>query len=375
MKGFSLRFSLFALANMALVGSCSGAPAASGTLRAPFDVPAPDAANARPPRPEGCPAAGPVATGIDVPSRYAPGGGAAKVDPQREAAYEAAIKPTNDFLRQVTLQANRYVRSKGRDIPAGLCAQSLLASWARGGAWREVRTTTGWFKLSTSLSGASLAWLQVAPVEGSAEDRRAITTFLGERADALRKHQDGLPSGNTTARNNHRYWAGLALAAAGTATNDRQRFDWGMGVLEEAACDVTPQGWLPLELQRRQRAHWYHAYALQPIVLLSEFAERNGRQGYDLCNGGVRRLAEATLEAADDPQRITAAAGGVQQTRIVFPDKTRLRGSLWGWLAPYGSRFTLPEPWPARVAASGRLAAVETGGDLAMLYPPAAASP
>jgi poly(beta-D-mannuronate) lyase len=315
-----------------------------------------------------CPPAPPATQSIDVPTRYAPGGNAATVDPVREAAYKAAIEPTNAFLRNVALWANRYVRSNGADVQAARCAERWITAWAKAGAWTSASTSTGWFKLSTSLSGTALSWLQIASVQPDGDaDRKAVLGWMTGRADALRQHQDGLAGTNLTSRNNHRYWAGLALGSVGAAAGDRRAFDWGMGALRQGACDVTPEGWLPAELTRRNRALWYHVYSLQPLVLLAEFAEHNRQPGYALCNNGIHRLANATLAAVDDPAKIAAAAG-IAQTPVLLEDG-QLRRSQWGWLAPYGRRFGLSPQWQGRGAAAGRLAAVETGGDLLRLYP------
>ncbi|MFK5047780.1 alginate lyase family protein, partial [Klebsiella pneumoniae] len=66
--------------------------------------------------------------------------------------------------------------------------------------------------------------------------------------------------------NNHAYWAGLAVTAAGVAANDRDLFDWGIGKYHLGAGQVTAQGTLPLEMARRGKALHYHLFALTPLV-------------------------------------------------------------------------------------------------------------
>src|SRR6185312_4049788 len=54
--------------------------------------------------------------------------------------------------------------------------------------------------------------------------------------------------------NNHLYWAGVEVSAAGIAANDRELFDWGMNTYHVGVAQIQPDGTLPLEIRRGQRA-------------------------------------------------------------------------------------------------------------------------
>src|SRR5260370_29883874 len=59
-------------------------------------------------------------------------------------------------------------------------------------------------------------------------------------------------------QNNHLYWAGVEVSAAGIVANNRKLFDWGMDTYREGVAKVEPDGSLPLEMKRGQRALHYH---------------------------------------------------------------------------------------------------------------------
>src|SRR3546814_1272119 len=56
----------------------------------------------------------------------------------------------------------------------------------------------------------------------------AIVKWLRALATETRDFYEGLDHRQRTGRGNHRYWAGLGVAAAGGAAGDRALFDWGL---------------------------------------------------------------------------------------------------------------------------------------------------
>jgi poly(beta-D-mannuronate) lyase len=147
---------------------------------------------------------------------------------------------------------------------------------------------------------------------------------------------------------------------------NREFFDFGMKAFDEGACAVTSDGYLPLELKRGNAALHYHVYALHPLMLLAELAQRNGHSGFEACGGGLRRLAENVLAGAENPANFEQRAGAKQKP--VLGQGQDLPKTLWGWLAIYARHATLAPNWQQRLNATSRLAAAETGGDEITLY-------
>ena len=112
--------------------------------------------------------------------------------------------------------------------------------------------------------------------------------------------------------NNHAYWTGLGVAAAGIAANDRSLFDWGIGKFDLGADAVTADGTLPLEMKRGQRAIHSHFFALTPLVYLAELGEANGLEPYARNGGAIKRLVERSVAGSRDPRWFALRAGATQ---------------------------------------------------------------
>lgn len=336
---------------------------------APFHVPSARAGGQVLRQNASCPALGEPIRELAVNTRYKPGKSADVVDPDAEDAYRQTMAPVITFMAGLTSQANRYIRSDGKDLSAADCARYSLDQWARGDAFTSVSGSVGWFKLSTLLSGLSLSYLQIrdAPTDAAGEAaNRRIEQWLARLAGNLLEFRQHGVTG-APMENNHLYWAGLAIGATGAAVGSPTFFDFGMEAFKHGACAVTPDGFLPMELKRRHAALHYHAYALQPLMLLAELAEANRQPGYAACDHAIARLADNVLAGADHPEIFENKAGAPQKP--VLDQQGGLPKTLWGWLAIYGKRTSLPPFWAQRLARTPRLAAAETGGDELVLYP------
>jgi poly(beta-D-mannuronate) lyase len=156
--------------------------------------------------------------------------------------------------------------------------------------------------------------------------------------------------------NNHLYWAGVQAGAVAIAANDRTMFDWCLAAYRNGILQITPEGTLPEEMRRGQRALHYHLYAASPLVYLAEFGEVNGIGLYAENNGALKLLV----------QRATAGLAGSG----FFDQKTRIKqdapnglptGEEIGWAKVYVKRF--PDPAiSALIAKTPSLAYMYLGG-------------
>jgi poly(beta-D-mannuronate) lyase len=134
-------------------------------------------------------------------------------------------------------------------------------------------------------------------------------------------------------QNNLYYWAALAACAAAVLLEDKAQFQWSTAIFDGALAAVTPDGYLPLELDRKEGALAYHNYALAPLVMQAFILSANGRSAQDLGlapGGALRRLADTTLAGLDDVGKFAARAGAPQAESRSRWDDTNM-----AWLPTY----------------------------------------
>jgi poly(beta-D-mannuronate) lyase len=140
------------------------------------------------------------------------------------------------------------------------------------------------------------------------------------------------------AQNNHLYWAGFEVAAAGIATNNQKLFDWGIETYHDGISQIQPDGSLPQEMRRGQRALHYHLYALSPLVFLAALGEANGLHLYAERDYAIRKLATLCAQGLDDNSFFVKATGIQQDTPNGPPAAEQI-----SWAKIYVARFPDPE--------------------------------
>jgi poly(beta-D-mannuronate) lyase len=235
------------------------------------------------------------------------------------------------------------------DSVSAACAGHWLTVWAKGGAmlghmssqqavverkWRTAGMAVGYLKIRGSLDPA---------------ERAAIDAWMNDLGDQVVADQ-GWPA----KRNNHVYWAGFAAGAVGTATGATRLLDYSRRAYDAGMTDIRPDGTLPMELARRQKALDYTNYALAPLVMAAELAALRGEDWYGHENGAIHRLAGRVMTGLHDPKSFAALAG---EPTVDVP-----RGGVLGWLAFYRTRY------PDRVdgAPAGPFHYPWLGGDLTL---------
>lgn len=252
------------------------------------------------------------------------------VDTASSIADKAIIARNKNALATLdhTLTAILAMADKGMagDRDSAVCATRWLAIWARGGAMmghmssRQAEVERKW-----RTAGMAVGYLKVRAAADLA-DRASIDAWFDTLADRVAADQ-GWPE----KRNNHVYWAGYAAGAVGTATGTARHIAFSKRAYLAGLSDIRPDGTLPMELARRQKALEYHAYALAPLVMAAELAALRGEDWYALDNGAIHRLAARVLSGLRDPKAFAALA---HEPSVNVP-----KGGLLGWLAFYRLRF------------------------------------
>ncbi len=277
----------------------------------------------------------PAVVDIDA-NRYYSDAHHSVIDPVLRARNIAATKPVEDFLARVSADAS------SADSGRNACALAWLAGWADGGAMLGTMSTEqSYYQRKWTLAGLALSYARVKPA-ASAEQRAAIEGWLRRLADATMVHSDAKKG----ERNNHYYWEGLAVAAAGAATGEPRHLAWGRKVFDHAMAQVAADGSLPREMTRAAKALHYHAFAAAPLAMLASILDVHAEP--------LDRLVAFTVAAARDPSGIEKSTGFKQEPLNVTKE---------AWLVVY-ARHEGKVIEGAKAARYPRL-----GGDLAVPNP------
>jgi poly(beta-D-mannuronate) lyase len=342
---------------VAAVGVAAGEP--RGALRGPVEVSARRAAVGRT-------LAEPPSSPVPAPVRdlngvsYYTDAHRSVVDPVLQRQNEEAFAPLRAFVARVVTLADDWMVSRPPRSAYAAQAVEALAVWARAGALLGAANRQGEYEREWTLAGLALAYLRVREAPGVDPSSRADTeAWLAKLAELVRPNYDR--PGRASAANNHASWAGLAVAAAGAAAQNRALFEWGLSRARLGIAQVRADGFLPLELERGTRALHYHLFALAPLVMTAELAAANGVDLYGEGNGAIRRLAERVIAGLADPAPFAAAAGAAQEV------KRPPRGADLAWAEPYFARYHDRRLAPL-LAAARPLRDDRLGGDLTAAF-------
>jgi poly(beta-D-mannuronate) lyase len=322
-RGSLLAFTMVALGQHAAI--------AAETLKGPWDDSRPASSHAG----SATPCAAAPALPVDLQTAdYYNDAAHSKIDPARKLAYDRATEPLHMAARGVDAMADRYQASG--DVSAAVCAASWLETFSQARVLTGSMTSNqaiyvqGWM-----LGSFAIAWLKIrSETAVPASMRSHISSWLAEIASQNLRYYTSRGT-KTDGHNNHRYWAGLAVMAAGIADNRRDLYDWGVDSFQIAITQVSAEGTLPLEMVRRSRALHYHLFAAAPLVTMAEFAEANGTDLYGENDKALARLIHRAASGIDNPSFFAAKAGIAQEP-------VHLHAEDIAWAAPFAQRF--PDP-------------------------------
>jgi poly(beta-D-mannuronate) lyase len=285
------------------------------------------------------------------------------IDENANETYLKAVEPLRAYAKALVKIANDYVRSAPRNPAAAQCALAWLDRWASANAMTEMRSKQALFNLGQTLGGFALAYLQIQNASGLEEEpKKRVQAWLNTLGKQVAAFMDN--NREISGRNNHRYWAGLSATAAGIATGDRRLTEWGIDSARIGLAQITPEGTLPLEIDRGKRARDYHIFAAEPLVATAELARSRGIDLYAEHKGALPRLVNRVVTSLDDPSFFERVTGAEQEP---YPGDGTVPSNRIAWLEIYQSRC--PSPKIDAVLASKRpVASSGLGGDLTLLF-------
>lgn len=237
------------------------------------------------------------------------------IDTTASAERQRLIQPIRQSVRMVTKIAHAASDSELLRQARANCVLENLDHWAKARALTDMKTPDAvltrdrWVaEVVLALSAAS------ATVEISADRRALYSAWLMDiAASTMDAYTHRL--GPKSRSNNHRYWAGLAVAAIGVFVGDDRLNDWAAQSFAIGACQVDRHGLLPLELARGSLALNYHVYALRPLAAIVRLKEKGAFSKELPCLAGFARLQNSVQSALSDKRQFEQVAGVRQSVK------------------------------------------------------------
>ncbi|MBB2820004.1 UNVERIFIED_ORG: hypothetical protein GGD59_003267 [Rhizobium esperanzae] len=236
-------------------------------------------------------------------------GSKSSIDEDRSAEREKLVQPIRNSIRLITNIA--YASSDNPQVAKARaeCVLQNVDRWASSQSLTEMRSSDAYLSRDRWVAEIALAVQAATRVVNLSETRRSTYgVWFGKLArDTMEAYT--LRLGPKSKTNNHRYWAGLSVAAIGFLVDEPEFKSWGKTSFEIGACQVDENGILPAELARGNRALDYHIYALRPLAAIAKIAAEHGEPLHSKCFDGFKRLASMTHEALENPDQFEKIAG------------------------------------------------------------------
>lgn len=211
-----------------------------------------------------------------------------------------ATKVFGAFEERITSGMNRYL-AYGDEAEAK-CALDQMDAWAKAKTLLDYdakESSQAWFQTGWTLCSASIteSVLMNDSTLDQDEQKRVIDWLHMAGKKLLSFEKTGEPGANL------HYWRALAATAIGVISKDDTLFQFGVNVYHEAVGEIDKNGALPREMARHERASHYQTFALQPLILIAEFAARQGVDLYGYAHDG-RTIKDAIVffgKIVDDP--------------------------------------------------------------------------
>lgn len=261
------------------------------------------------------------------------------IDPEKWKAYAATSGPYKNLGNRIVDAADAY-QTTGSGAAVDCALQHMDAAAKDGVFTGKMSSNQAYYVQGWVIGAVAIAYLKVRD-SGivTAAQRQEVLPWIEKVVSQSENYFEAHKAKSAgDAQNNHLYWAGVEVAAAGVAANDRKLFDWGMETYKAGISQIQPDGSLPQEMRRGQRALHYHLYALAPLVYLAEFGEENGLHSWAERDYAIRKLADLCIEGLNDNSFFEKATGILQDTPNGPPAAEQI-----SWAKIYLARFPNPQ--------------------------------
>ncbi|MBB3394996.1 MULTISPECIES: alginate lyase family protein [unclassified Rhizobium] len=252
---------------------------------------------------------------LETQSKYkADDSSKSSIDDDALAARDKTVQPIRNSIRLLTNIAYAGSNSSLVTQARAECVLHNIDRWASAKALTDMRTVDAYLSRDRWVAEIALAVRSASKhVELSSERKALYSTWFSTLArDTIDAYS--LRLGPKSKTNNHRYWAGLSVAAVGFLVDNSDFKTWGKTSFEIGACQVDDRGFLPAELARGEKALDYHVYALRPLAAIIKLASDSGEPLHSKCLDRFKRLTAMTRAALQDPTQFERVAGQRQST-------------------------------------------------------------
>jgi poly(beta-D-mannuronate) lyase len=259
------------------------------------------------------------------------------IDPVLWKAYIASSGPYKQLGQEIVDAADAYRTTGGRQ--AAECAIRHMETAAKDGVFTgKMSSNQAYYVQGWVIGAIAIGYLKVRS-SGlvSSEQQHAILPWIEQVVQQTTGYYDARREKAGDAMNNHLYWAGVEVSAAGIAANNPTLFDWGIATYDTGVAQIEPDGTLPQEMRRGQRALHYHLFALSPLVYLAEFGEVNGLHLYAKRDFALKKLAQLSTQGLVDNSFFARQAGIAQDAPNGAPTAEEI-----SWAPIYVARFPSP---------------------------------
>lgn len=273
---------------------------------------------------------------MDIPHHYLSGSHG-----PTNPAEAVATRAYSAYEKRVTAGMNQWLVTSSKDEAE--CAQQQIDMWAQAGAllnYDPKDSSQAWYQVEWTLSATAVS--ESVLMNESSLDPAMVKRDIQWMNKAAHRTVDFDKAGKQT--NNHHYWRGLAAVATGVISGDNGLFGWGVGVYKQGVDEIDERGAFPQEMARHERAIHYQAFALQPLIPLAEFAERQHVPLYE-----YRSRSGHTIHDAVD--FLGAALANQEIIKAYTPDTQMLddKGADFFSFAEFYSHHSKPRDIPQTI--------------------------
>jgi poly(beta-D-mannuronate) lyase len=252
---------------------------------------------------------------IRIPMHYLQGGHGA-INPAEHL--QTAVY--GRFEMRVTAGMNQFLATGSHR--EAQCAQDQIDKWAQANTLLDYDAADqkqSWFQVEWTLSSISTS--ESVLVNDPKLDKTVTARDIAWM-DKVAHHMIGFPE-EKVHQQNHHYWRGLGSIATGVLASDQALFDFGVQAYKDGVNEIDQRGAFPREMARAERAIHYQSFALQPLVTLAAFAERQGVPLYRYTSPTGHTIADAINflgEAVADPSIVKVYTPDSQLVDSDAPD-------------------------------------------------------
>ena len=175
------------------------------------------------------------------------------------------------FENRIAAGMNRWVATG--DEAEAKCSLDQMDRWAQAKTLLDYdrdESSQAWFQVEWTLSASGITASVLAQDDHLDQiEFHRVVAWLDKAA-----HKDISAERPTDTMNNHHYWRALAATSVGVTADDNDLFRFGVDTYKSAIAEIDPNGAFPKEMARHERALHYQAFALDPLIFIGAFAER-----------------------------------------------------------------------------------------------------